>query len=107
MTGAKKVLGSKSAGQKVEPKSKKGGNLAAQPLEALGAVVTQGVVPVAFLDANILIPQYLRMVFLELAEAGLVQIHWSDDVLIETRRNLVKTGGSYQLEAKTVDRMLA
>ena len=103
MTGEKKAPTSKSAGEAVSSKSKKGG-VTAKPV--LRAVVTRGQVPVVFLDANILIPQYLRLVFLELAEAGVVQIHWSDDVLIETRRNLVKPGGRYELDAKTVERLL-
>lgn len=106
MTGAKKALRSKSVEQKASAKLKKAGAPAASQLKAPGPVVTQGRVPVVFLDANILIPQYLRMVFLELAEAGIVQIHWSEDVLTETRRNLVKPGGNFQLDAKAVDRLL-
>lgn len=42
-----------------------------------------------FLDANVLLPQYLRTVLLDLTHAGLLVAHWSPEVLAEVRRNLV------------------
>ena len=65
-----------------------------------------GVRPVVFLDANILIPEYLRSIFLELSEAGLLQANWSEGVLVETRRNLIDPEGRFGLDAVRVDRML-
>lgn len=63
-------------------------------------------VPSVFLDANILIPEYLRAVFLDLAYAGLLEPHWSKGVLEETRRNLVDLEGRYALDPKGVDKTL-
>jgi hypothetical protein len=54
------------------------------------ALVQPGQVPLVYLDANILLPQYLRSVFLDLADAGLIRVHWGKRVLDEVRRNLVK-----------------
>lgn len=59
---------------------------------ALAKLVRQGEVPIVYLDANILLPQYLRSVFLDLADAGLVRVHWGRQVLDEVRRNLLKPG---------------
>jgi hypothetical protein len=53
-------------------------------------LVQAGSAPVLFLDANVLLPEYLRSIFLDLADAGLVRAHWSEQVLAEVRRNLVK-----------------
>jgi hypothetical protein len=47
-------------------------------------------VPLLYLDANVLLPVYLRAVFLDLADAGLVRVHWGAQVLVEVRRNLLK-----------------
>lgn len=47
-------------------------------------------VPLLYLDANVLLPAYLRAVFLDLADAGLVRVHWGAQVLVEVRRNLLK-----------------
>jgi len=58
-----------------------------------------------YLDANVLIPNYLRMAVLELAEAEELSVHWSTEVLREVRRNLVRPEG-YALEPAKVDRML-
>jgi hypothetical protein len=54
------------------------------------ALVLPDQVPLVYLDANILLPQYLRSVFLDLADAGLIRVHWGKQVLEEVRRNLVK-----------------
>ncbi len=45
-----------------------------------------------FLDANVLFPASVRDTLLRAAEAGLIQPYWSEQVLEEMRRNLVKTG---------------
>jgi hypothetical protein len=54
------------------------------------ALVRPGRVPRVYLDANVLLPQYLRSVFLELADARLIRVHWGCKVLDEVRRNLIK-----------------
>lgn len=69
-------------------------------------LVVPGVRPVVFLDANTLIPEYLRSIFLELSEAGLLQANWSEGVLVETRRNLINPDGRFGLDAARVDRMI-
>jgi predicted nucleic acid-binding protein len=43
------------------------------------------------LDANVLYPFSLRDTLLRAAAAALFQIYWSDEILEETRRNLVKS----------------
>ena len=48
---------------------------------APASLVRQGEVPLLYLNANILLPQYLRSVFLDLTDAGLVRVHWSRQVL--------------------------
>ncbi len=63
-------------------------------------------VPSVFLDANILIPEYLRSIFLDLAYAGLLEPHWSKAVLEETRRNLIAKEGRYALDPRSVDKVL-
>ena len=55
-----------------------------------GPLVESGEVPLLFLDANILLTQYLRSVVLDLADAGLCRVHWTDQVMAEVRRNLLK-----------------
>lgn len=50
----------------------------ARSAAAAPPLVTRGVPPVVFLDANILIPEYLRSIFLELSEAGFLQANWSE-----------------------------
>jgi predicted nucleic acid-binding protein len=52
--------------------------------------VVAGPVPLVFLDANVLLPQYLRSVFLELAYAEMLVVHWGQQVLEEVRRNLLR-----------------
>lgn len=58
-----------------------------------------------FLDANVLIPQNLRAVFLELADAREIRVHWTREVLDEVRRNLVRHT-AYGLDPAKVDRLL-
>jgi predicted nucleic acid-binding protein len=43
------------------------------------------------LDANVLYPFSLRDTLLRAAAAALFQVYWSDEILEETRRNLVKS----------------
>jgi len=47
-------------------------------------------VPLLYLDANVLLPAYLRAVILDLADAELVRVHWGEQVLAEVRRNLIR-----------------
>lgn len=96
MTGTKKSAPAK------RPKARTAASAAA----AATPLVTPGVRPVVFLDANILIPEYLRSIFLELSEAGLLQANWSEGVLVETRRNLIDPERRFGLDAVRVDRML-
>lgn len=96
MTGTKKSAPAK------RPKARTAASAAA----AATPLVMPGVRPVVFLDANILIPEYLRSIFLELSEAGLLQANWSEGVLVETRRNLIDPEGRFGLDAVQVDRML-
>lgn len=108
MTGAPKKTTPRPAISRVRSKSKASAIVVkAVVREAQGPVVVAGVVPILFLDTNVLIPQYLRLVFLELAEARLIQVHWTEDILIEMRRNLIEPDGHYRLKPGTVDRMLA
>ncbi|WP_369326208.1 PIN domain-containing protein [Alcaligenes nematophilus] len=53
------------------------------------ALVSPGQTPRVYLDANVLLPQYLRSIFLDLADAGLIRVYWGSKVLEEVRRNLV------------------
>jgi predicted nucleic acid-binding protein len=51
--------------------------------------------PAAFrvvLDANVLFPFTLRDTLLRAAEAGVYQLYWSDAILDEVQRNLVRQG---------------
>lgn len=43
------------------------------------------------LDANVLFPLSLRDTLLRAAQRGLYRVHWSMEILEETRRNLVRT----------------
>ncbi len=44
----------------------------------------------ALLDANVLYPAYLRDALLRLAEAGVYQVRWTDQILQEMSRNAKK-----------------
>lgn len=79
---------------KTSPKSK-----ASPPL------FQSGTVPLVLLDANILIPEYLRAVFLDLGDAGLLRPYWSSEILKEVRRNLISP--KFGLSPVNVDHMLA
>lgn len=79
------MAGKPAAGKKTVKKTpKKPAASKAPPL------VNTGEVPVVYLDANVLIPEYSRSTFLDLAYKGLIQVHWGEEVLDEVRRNLVK-----------------
>ncbi len=57
----------------------------------------------AVLDANVLYPFSLRDTLLRAAEMGLFQVCWSDEILEETRRNLVASAGvSRELAARLI-----
>jgi len=56
-----------------------------------------------FLDANILLPQYLRAVFLDLAAAGVIRVHWTSEILVEVRRNLVSQRKVFGLSDAAAD----
>lgn len=45
---------------------------------------------VAIYDANVLYPSTLRDVLIRIAQSGLVQAKWTDQILDETFRNLLK-----------------
>ncbi|MHB1682066.1 MAG: PIN domain-containing protein [Bacilli bacterium] len=49
---------------------------------------------VAFLDTCVLYPANLRDVLLSIAEVGIYQIRWSEDVLEELKRNLSQRPGA-------------
>ena len=60
------------------------------------------------LDANVLYPFSLRDTLLRAAAAALFQVYWSDEILEETRRNLVKSAGvSAESAAKLIATMRA
>lgn len=47
---------------------------------------------VVVLDANVLFPRALRDLLLYLDDTGLIRVHWTAEILEETRRNLVGKG---------------
>lgn len=47
---------------------------------------------VVVLDACVLFPQALRDTLLRIAEADLYEVHWTEEILEEVRRNLVNKG---------------
>ncbi|RKH05441.1 PIN domain-containing protein [Corallococcus sp. CA053C] len=60
------------------------------------------------LDANVLIPLTVCDTLLSAAQEGLIQIHWTELILEETRRNLVRTLGlSEEKAARRVAAMKA
>lgn len=68
-------------------------------------MVVAGQVPLLYLDANVLLPAYLRSVFLDLAEAALVRVHWGPQILEEVRRNLRKP--QFGQTPQTIDKLFA
>jgi predicted nucleic acid-binding protein len=44
------------------------------------------------LDANVLFPFSVRDTLLRAAAAGMFQVHWSEEILEEATRNLIRTG---------------
>jgi hypothetical protein len=76
------------------------------PSSTLDALVDSGPLAV-FLDANVLIPQYLRAVFLDLAEADIFVPFWSQQVMAEVKRNLCQPSGNFRVPKSRVDHFLA
>lgn len=56
--------------------------------------------PIAFIDANALVPYNLMSLLLTMAEHGLLELRWSERVLEETRRTLVKRIGATAPQAE-------
>lgn len=75
------------------------------PAKSPAAPLVAGQVPRLYLDANILLPEYLRAIFLDIADAGLVRVHWGKQVLAEVRRNLV--GSKFGKSPESIDKLLA
>ena len=69
-----------------------------------GLLVAVGQAPLLYLDANVLLPAYLRAVILDLADAELVRVHWGEQVLAEVRRNLLKP--KFGMTSAAVDKLL-
>jgi hypothetical protein len=69
-----------------------------------GPLVSPGQVPLLYLDANVLLPEYLRAVILDLADAELVRVHWGEQVLAEVQRNLLKP--RFGMTPAAVDKLL-
>ncbi len=60
----------------------------------------------AVLDASVLFPAAIRDTLLRAGGAGLYQLYWSDEILEEVRRNLVKSGRATEEQAqRLVDTM--
>ena len=53
---------------------------------------------------HVLLPEYLRAVILDLADAELVRVHWGEQVLAEVQRNLLKP--KFGLTPASVDKLL-
>lgn len=58
------------------------------------------------LDACVLYPFTLRDTLLSLAENGLYEAHWTDEILEEMRRNLVKTGQTTEVNSQRLIKQL-
>lgn len=58
------------------------------------------------LDACVLFPAALRDTLLRVAEARLYRVHWSDEILLEMTRNLVKTRRCTTEQASRLEAMM-
>jgi predicted nucleic acid-binding protein len=58
------------------------------------------------LDANVLYPFTLRDTLLRAAAADLFQVYWSEEILEETRRNLLKSAGLSEEQAERLIRTM-
>jgi hypothetical protein len=94
-------VAAKSAAAKKPAKAKP----AKVPLESPLPLATPGEVAHVFLDANVLLTQYVRACVLELAEAGLCHVYWTQKVVDEVRRNLV--GVKFKKTEAEADHLLA
>jgi predicted nucleic acid-binding protein len=59
-------------------------------------------IPIVVLDANVLIPLSVRDTILRAAEKNLCRLHWTDEILEETRRNLVALGFTTRTQADSM-----
>lgn len=57
---------------------------------------------VAVLDACVIFPAALRDTLLRAADAGMYRLQWTDDILEEARRNLVKQGITSEKQAQSL-----
>lgn len=64
---------------------------------------TELILFVVVLDANVLIPGTLRDILLRLAKHRLYQAYWTDEILEEVRRNVLKTRNAQEA---TVNRII-
>jgi predicted nucleic acid-binding protein len=63
-------------------------------------------ISVVLADANILFSRTLRDYFLYLADAGAIEIHWSQQILDETSRNLRKQIGLNQADTDRLEALM-
>lgn len=75
------------------------------PTSVLATLIDAGTLAV-FLDANVLIPMYLRAILLDLADAHLFLPFWSHQVIAEMKRNLHLSTGGYRLSKTRTDRIV-
>ena len=47
----------------------------------VAAFVQSDAAPLVYLDANVLLPLYLRATFLDLADAEIIRVYWSEQIL--------------------------
>lgn len=57
---------------------------------------------VAVLDADVLFPMYLRDTLLRLSAAGCFRLHWTNEILDEVTRNLIKNEKMDEVAAATL-----
>ncbi|MEA5472119.1 PIN domain-containing protein [Spirulina sp. 06S082] len=60
----------------------------------------------AILDSCVIYPMYLRDILLCAAEVGLYQVHWTEEILEGSLRNLVKNGVMSQEKARSLSSIM-